>query len=245
MHIMTDILPFAAIIVAAGFLQGLTGFGFALIALPLLGLFLPLKTIIPLVCLLGGCVSLGLSLQLRRSIHFHSMVPLFAATVPAIPLGVYVLKKVPAEYLGIALGVLMICFTAYQLMVKPKQRPLGMVGCMTAGFLSGILGGSISAGGPPVIVYSAMQPWSKDRAKATLAFYFLVSGLAISGTHAVSGLITPEVVRLFAASLPSLAFGVWLGATLYRRISDTGYRRLAFLLVFVLGWMMLYRNACA
>jgi uncharacterized membrane protein YfcA len=242
---MTDTLPFAAIIVAAGFLQGLTGFGFALIALPLLGLFMPLKTIIPLVCLLGGCVSLGLSLQLRKSIHFNSMLLLFAATVPAIPLGVYVLKKVPAEYLGIALGGLMICFTAFQLLAKPKQRPLGRISTMAAGFLSGILGGSISAGGPPIIIYSAMQPWSKDKAKSTLAFYFLISGLAISSTHAVSGLITSEVLRLFATCLPSLALGVWLGATVYRRISDTGYRRLAFLLVFVLGWMMLYRNTLA
>lgn len=239
---MPDILPLAATVVAAGFLQGLTGFGFALVALPLLGLFMPLKTTIPLVCMLAICVSLMISVQLRKAIHFRSILVLLAATVPAIPLGVYVLTQVSAQWLGLALGVLMISFTAYQLAARPVLRPLGMASTLTAGFLSGVLGGSIGAGGPPVIIYSAMQPWSKDRAKATLAFYFCISGLTISLSHAVSGLITPAVLDSFLILLPALALGIWLGLLAYTRLSDSGYRRLALGLVFALGWLMISRN---
>jgi uncharacterized membrane protein YfcA len=239
---MADSLALAAIVLAAGFLQSLTGFGFALIALPLLGLFLPLKTIIPLVCLLGCCVSLMLSLQLRASIKFRRIAALYAATIPGIPLGVYILARIPAEVLGLILGGVMILFTSYQLLIRPVQHPLGTACTIAAGFLSGVLGGSISAGGPPIIVYSAMQPWSKDQAKAMLAVYFLISGLTIFATHAVSGLITADVLRLFINSIPALVLGIWLGTVTYHRISDAGFRRLAFVLVFAFGLMMIYRS---
>ena len=239
---MIETIALAFIILAAGFLQGLTGFGFVLIALPLLDMFIPLKTIIPLVCLLALFISLTLSIQLRKAIVFSNIALLFAATVPAIPIGVYVLKHVPPQYLGIALGLLMISFTAYQLLANPVPRHLGHPWTVLAGFLSGVLGASIGAGGPPVIIYSATQPWEKDRAKGTLAFYFLVSGAMVSSMHAASGLITREVLRLFVLSLPSMFIGILIGLYAYSRLSDAHYRKLAFVLVLGLGCMLLYNN---
>ncbi|MDC0335939.1 sulfite exporter TauE/SafE family protein [Pseudodesulfovibrio sp.] len=239
---MFETIAIAAIVVIAGFLQGLTGFGFGLIALPLLGLFIPIKTVIPLIVMLGFCLTLTLTIQLRRSIRFRNMIMLFIATVPGIPLGVYLLKHLSAQPLSLALGALMISFTSYQLMVKPTPRPLGLPWTLTAGFLSGILGGSIGAGGPPVIIYSTMQPWSKDESKATLTFFFFVSTIVILANHAVSGLITGEVTTYFLTSLPALGVGIFLGTIAYKYISDQGYRKLALVLVFLLGCMMIIKN---
>ena len=239
---MAETLFFWAIILASGFLQGLTGFGFVLISLPLLDLFLPLKTIIPLVCLLALLTSLTLSIQLRSHVEWKSILLLLAATLPAVPAGVYLLKHVPAQYLSIALGTIMVAFTAHQLLVRPVQRDLGVGWTLFAGLLSGALAGSIGAGGPPVIVYSALRTWDKNRAKATLALYFVASGMFVSTTHAVSGLITDEVIRLFLNALPALIAGIVLGTVTYARISDKGYRRLALILVLVLGSLMLFRN---
>jgi len=239
---MFETIVIAIIIFAAGFLQGLTGFGFALIALPLLGLLIPIKTIIPLVVILALCISLTLSLQLRRSIRFNNITVLFLATIIGIPVGVYSLKHIPAEILSLALGCLMIAFTSYQLLAKPSPCKLGLPSTITAGFFSGILGGSIGAGGPPVIIYSAIQTWSKDEAKSTLAFYFFISGIIISAFHAYSGLITSDVLNYIAISLPSLTVGVFLGTFAYKHISDHGYRKLATILIFLLGCMMIFKN---
>ena len=239
---MFETIALASIVVVAGFLQGLTGFGFALVALPLLGLFIDIKTSIPLIIMLALCISVALSVQLRSSINFKSIYTLMAATIPGIPLGVYALKNIPAEYLAITLGIIMVSFTSYQLLAKPAPRHLGIFPTALAGFLSGIIGGSIGAGGPPVIIYSTIQPWSKNQAKATLTFYFAISGALISMTHAYSGLITQEVMHLFLISLPSLAIGIFLGTFAYTRISDHGYKKLAFVLVFILGCAMIYKN---
>lgn len=89
-----------------------------------------------------------------------------------------------------------------------------------AGFLAGILGGS-TANGPPIIVYAAMQPWTKDEAKSLMTGYFFFAGLAVISLHALSGLTTLLVLRHFVTGLPALAAGeAFLGSTLYRRLGD-------------------------
>jgi len=239
---MLETIALTTIVVVAGFLQGLTGFGFVLIALPLLGLFIGIKTIIPLVILLALCISMTLSVQLRSSINLKSIYGLMAATIPGIPLGVYTLKHIPAEMLAIIVGIIMVAFTSYQLLAKPTAKQLGIPSTILAGFVSGVLAGSIGAGGPPVIVYSSLQPWTKDQAKATLAFYFAISGAMVSITHAYTGLITQEVLKLFLISIPALIVGILLGSIAYKKLSDHGYKKLAFIIVFILGCMMIYKN---
>lgn len=239
---MIELLSLIAIVFVAGILQGMTGFGVVLIALPLLGLFMPIKTIIPLLILLALCINVFLSYQLRKSIQFRNITLLFLANLPGIPLGVYILKHFPAQVLSLCVGGVMISFTAYLLLVKPTPRNLGKGWTIFAGFLSGVFGGCIGAGGPPVIVYSTIQPWTKDQGKGTMAFFFLIAGLMISLSHAVSGLITSEVLHYSLISLPALCLGIWLGVTLYKRISDHGYKKMVFVLVFLLGCMMIFQN---
>lgn len=232
----------ASIVIAAGFLQGLTGFGFVLIALPLLGLFIELKIVIPLVVMLAVFISLTLSIQLRHSIRFKNITLLFLATLPGFPVGAYILKNLSTQPLALSVGALMVSFTAYQLFSSPNRRSLGHSITMLTGFISGTLTTSIGAGGPPVIIYSTIHPWSKDETKATLAFYFFISGTIAVATHAYNGLISSEVLQYFTVSLPALAMGIALGLFSYKRISDHGYRKLAIVLVFVLGCLMIYKN---
>ncbi|BDQ32776.1 sulfite exporter TauE/SafE family protein [Pseudodesulfovibrio portus] len=239
---MLDTTAILGIILLAAFLQGLTGFGFALIALPLLGFFIDIKVSVPLMLLLATIISLYLSFRLRKSINLKSTYILMIATLPGIPLGTYALKHFSTQWLSVGIGVLMVVFTSYMLLLKPRQRELGTVVTSLAGFLCGALGSSIGAGGPPVIIYTTLQPWNKDRAKGTLAFYFSFAGLVTIASHAFTGMITGEVLHLYAMSLPSLVTGIWLGTTAYKHLSDHGYRKLAFVLVFLLGCMMLWRN---
>jgi len=239
---MLETLSLILIVTVAGFVQGLTGFGFGLIALPLLGFFIPFKTIIPLVLLLGLIINATLSVQLRKSVHLTTISTLFLITLPGIPIGAYILKQTSAEILSIILGIIMIAFTSYQLLVKPTQKVLGLPITLATGFTSGILAGSIGVGGPPVIIYSAIQPWSKNEVKGTLALYFLISSVLALLSQAYAGLITKEVIEYTLPAIPGLCLGIFCGIYAFKRISDKGYKKLAILLVFFLGWMMIAKN---
>lgn len=239
---MLETAAIVFIVLAAAFLQGLTGFGFGLIALPLLGFFLSIKTSVPLMVLLAVIISLYLTVRLRKNINLKCTFTLMSASVVGTPLGVYALKQVPPEGLSIFVGIIMIVFTSHQFLARPEPIPLGKPAAILAGFFSGLLGGSLGVGGPPVIVYTALQPWTKDQAKATLACFFAFSGMVVIASQAVSGMITDEVLHLYVLSLPALVTGIFLGTKAYKHLSDKGYRELALAVVFLLGCMMIYRN---
>ncbi|WP_404823691.1 sulfite exporter TauE/SafE family protein [Pseudodesulfovibrio thermohalotolerans] len=77
---MLETVSIILIVLAAAFLQGLTGFGFGLIALPLLGFFLSIKTSVPLMVLLALIISLYLTIRLRKCINLKCTFTLLAAS---------------------------------------------------------------------------------------------------------------------------------------------------------------------
>lgn len=239
---MFEPLALILIVTFAAFLQGLTGFGFGLIALPLLGLFIPLKTIIPLVLMLALFICITLSVQLRHSINWKIVTILSVSTIPGIPLGIYILQSIQSQPLALALGVLMVAFTAHQLFATPSPRPLGTPYAVASGFACGVLTASISAGGPPAIIYATLQPWSKDETKGTLAAYFFFSGGAAIASQAYTGFVTSDVISYFVQSLPALIIGILAGTYTYKLLSDNKYRKLTQVLVLLLGCMMIYKN---
>jgi hypothetical protein len=239
---MFEIIALATIVTAAGFLQGLTGFGFGLMALPLMSLFVPIKTIIPLIIILTLFINLTLTIQLWSAVRLKTVGPLFMAAIPGIYIGVYLLTQISSDSLTIIVGMLTVGFALYQLLATPVPRELGLLATICTGLASGILSSSISTAGPPVIIYTTIQPWSKDKAKATLGSYFLIVGIATVAVHALNGIITEPVLTYSAYLLPALIVGTLAGTWLYSRIADERYRKLAIILVLLLGVMMLIKG---
>jgi uncharacterized membrane protein YfcA len=227
--------------ILAGFTQGLSGFGSVLVSLPLLVLFWDVKTAVPLVSLLGLCMTTFLRVQLHAHVHLKRIAPLLIAAVPGMALGAFLLKYVQARYLELLIGILLTSFSLYLFISRPCRKELATGWKWAAGFLSGILGGSTGANGPPVIIYTSLQPWGKDPAKSTVVGYFMIAGIGISSMHAALGLITTEVLRLSAVGfLPAMA-GVMAGSHLYGRMDSGAYRKAVTFLLLMMGIYMLVR----
>lgn len=238
---MQEILALCASIFLGGLVQGLTGFGSVLVTLPLLSLAFELRTAIPLIALFAQCINLWLLVELRRHLSAARLGLLLLATVPGIPVGVWALKVFPEWVLSLLVGLMLLAFALHSLLVRPRPRTLGRGWTALAGFLAGILGGSTGANGPPIIVYAAMQPWTKDEAKSLMTGYFFFAGLAVVSLHALSGLTTLLVLRHFVTGLPALVAGVFLGSSLYRRLGGAGYRTAVLLLLLILGGFTVLR----
>jgi uncharacterized membrane protein YfcA len=156
----------------AGFTQGFSGFGAVIVSLPCLSLFIPIKTVVPLVNLMSCVMNLILVIQLRRHLQWPKILPLLLGSLPGIPLGVYYLKHVAPWMLELLLGAVLISFPFYSRYTNPDKRRLQPIWAYLAGFGSGCLGGSLGTNGPPIIIYAALQPWDKDELKATLVGFF-------------------------------------------------------------------------
>lgn len=224
------------------FTQGLAGVGVVLIALPLMALILDIKTVIVLVNMLALSINIVLGLHLFKHMRARHLTPMLIGAAPGIPAGVLVLKAVSAETLQILLGVVLLGYSLYALSGRLVQRETHPIWAYVAGFWGGCLGGAITASGPPIIVYTALQPWTKDRLKATMIGFFLITTIVIWGMHAATGMITPAVLSGYCAAFPGLALGLWGGIRCYGRISDALYRRIIAFLLLGLGVMLLVRG---
>lgn len=227
------------IVCLAGIVQGLTGFGSVLVALPLLALVLPMTEAVPLICLVAMAMNLQMLPELRRNVLWKPAGLFTIASLPGLILGIHALRTISPLTLSTVLGALTLAFSIFSLRSKGRIRPLGTWSCLAAGFFSGWLNGAIGAGGPPVVAYASLQPWSKGEIKATLLAFFLISGVGIVAAHFLSGLHSPRVLRFFLASAPALVIGVWLGTRWYGGMSAETYRKAVCYMLLLMGLLSL------
>lgn len=210
----------ALICFVATLVRSTFGFGESLVAVPLLALVVPIDIAVPLAVLLSILVALITVIQDRASIHFASAKWLVAFALPGIPLGLAVLVYAPGYWIRIALGALIIVYSAYSVLSKKTAHLEGdhkgwLFAC---GFLSGVLGGAYGLNGPPLIVYGNLRRWSPQHFRATLQAYFLPASLIGLGGYAYQGLLNATVMTDFAwclpAALPAVFLGRWLNAKL-------------------------------
>jgi len=233
-------LLISIIFLLAGFIQGVSGFGSALVAIPLLSLVIDIKAAVPLCILNSLVITTYLSFKMRKHLDTKKILPLCVAAVPGIIAGSTILKKVSSSIIQVTLGVLLVAYSIYSLLITPKPRKLHMAWSYFAGFLSGAIGAAFSAGGPPTIIYTTLNDWEKDTIKATLSGFFLFNSYLIAIVHAVKGLTTVEIFTYFMISAPFVLLGTVLGTICYGKIPRKQYLQIIFAFLTAMGIMMIF-----
>jgi uncharacterized membrane protein YfcA len=225
-----------SILALAGFAQGLTGFGFGLVSMALLPLFIDFKDAVPLVAVLNLLVCAATLLTARRHLDWRRVAPLAAASALGVPFGVWALVRWDARWLLAVLGAWMIAFAISELALARWWRPrFPEWSAWPVGFISGVLGGAFNAGGPPVIAYTYSQPWGKEETVAALQMVFGASAVVRVGFMGGAGLMPAELwTVLGAAVLPVLA-GITLGTRLLRRVPGAALKVVAAAFFLVMG----------
>ncbi|QVL36073.1 sulfite exporter TauE/SafE family protein [Aminirod propionatiphilus] len=216
-------------------LQGCSGFGFSLFAVPLLLPFFPRHVVVPLLVLLSLAMNGLLFGESRRHATGATVLGLLLGGVSGLPLGMAALALLPASLFRLVAG-LFVTGSALALSFG-FRRPLtpGRGTLFGVGLLSGILNGSLSMSGPPVILFLANQEVGKEAFRATLAAYFLSLNVVTSLLFLLRGLFDGPLLLLAAASLPALLAGTWLGLRLARRLPERVFRAVALGLLLLMG----------
>ena len=100
---MSGILIVSIIIGLGSFTQGLTGFGLALVSVPLLSLFLDVKLAIPLAGLFGWLVTFPIVWKMKAHIQFKTAFILFLGSLPGSFIGADLLKQLPSNIILITM----------------------------------------------------------------------------------------------------------------------------------------------
>jgi uncharacterized membrane protein YfcA len=236
---MLSMLFAGFIFLVAGFVQGLTGFGSALVAIPMLSFIFDIKTAIPLCMLNGVVITTYMALNLRRDLDVEKIIPLLVGALPGILLGIYFLKHGDESMLRHGIGALLTGYSLYNLIIHPRPINPGKVWGYVAGFLTGAIGAAISAGGPPAIIYTTLTSWSKEEIKATLTGFFIVNGYITASLHAITGITGPAVLKIFTVTVGFVLLGTIIGSKFSRKIDKKTYLQVVYWMLTGMGLLML------
>ncbi len=215
----------ALVIFSAYFVRGLTGFGSALVAVPLLVLVLPLKVSVPVIVLLDYLASMSHGIRHFHHIQWRDLLPMIPFTLLGILFALFLLKQVEAGLLSDGLGIFIICYALYSLLPLPPLH--GSRGwAAPLGTLAGLVGTVFGTGGPFTVIYLGLRDLGKTAFRGTLATLFAIDGgMRLIGFSA-SGFYNRENLTLALAALPIMAAGLYIGGHIHTNLSRQSFVRL-------------------
>ncbi|HEX2866710.1 MAG TPA: sulfite exporter TauE/SafE family protein [Ignavibacteriales bacterium] len=237
----STILILIIIVLLGAVTQSLTGFGFALISVPLLSLFLDVKTAIALGALCGLVINILLFLKFKNYIIFREILPLMAGAFIGIPLGAIFLREAAPGVIKIILAFVVLIFAIYSLPGRAAVKGINSNWGYFFGLTAGILGGAFNTNGPPVLIYSCLKGWDKNKMKASLIGFFTFTSIVIVSSHASAGLITRNILVQFLYLLPVITVGIFFGNNLFSRISAKIYNKVIIYSLIVISLLLMFK----
>ncbi|MEX2599390.1 MAG: sulfite exporter TauE/SafE family protein [Dehalococcoidia bacterium] len=221
--------------IAAGVTQGITGFGFVMVAAPVLSAIADPKLVVPVMILQTSVTNVLILAHAWRHLRLRGVWPLLAAGAVGAPAGAVALVFLDSSVLRLSIG-LIVGVTALA-MLAGFQRTVNneRVASVPVGFASGALNSSTGLAAPPVVLFFANQNVESSQFRANIAAHFTVLNLVTVPAFVLGGLFTPEALRLGFGLMPATVIGVGAGIIISRWVHGQAFRRLALVLVLFAG----------
>lgn len=234
----------AAAVVLAYTVYGLTGFGAAIVAIPLLAQFLPLKFAVPMMLLFDLVAGLLLGLKNRRNVDKAELVRLVPFLLIGMVGGVFLLARAPERLLLFVLGTFALGYASWNLLRKGGGGPVAPGWAVPAGLFGGAFTAMYGTGGPIYASYLARRVTDKDVLRASVAALIFGAGWVRLVMFSASGFYAqPGLLALFGALLPAAVTGYLIGGRLHARLSGPQAFKAVWLLVSAAGVGLLWRVA--
>ncbi len=216
---------FGLAVFAGGLAQGVAGFGFGLVAMSVISMFLQVRQATVSLVFAGVAINIILALRLRKYFSWDRVLPVAVSVAMGVPLGLILLVNVNNAMMTRLLGALLLLSAAHGFIKSVKHRHLHPVRVgVPLGLASGALSAAFSSGGPPLVVYMRSQDFGRLRYVVSMQLTLLVSGLARIVTFAVYGMFDRELFLMGRGAVIPAAGGAWLGLVFLRRLSEKAFR---------------------
>jgi uncharacterized membrane protein YfcA len=238
----TTLAVLAGAAFAGSIVFGLTGFGAALITIPVAIHVVSLPFALALFALmdLGNAFRIGFE-NPRNAVRAEWMrlVPMIVA---GTAIGVSLLVTLPRRWGMLALGVFVLAYALYSLARPEARATVGRGWAWIAGLTGGLTSALFGAGGPPYAIYLSQRGLSKAQFRATLGFATLTSiSLRVVAFLATGILLDIGVWTAALAVLPAAWIGLSLARRVFHRISREALLRAVSAVLVVSGASLVLR----
>ena len=219
----------------AGIIQGLTGFGFGIVVVPILTIFISPKLVAPVTLINATVLNTLIVQRTYQHVDLKRIWPLILSGLAGVPVGTWILVHADVDilrvYIGIATTLIAVIFLAgFQRQVQHEKLAF-----VPIGITSGVMSGSINMSGPPVILFFTNQGMARQVFRATIVAYFLILSLSTYPWIALGGLLTKEALLTAVIVSPALVAGGLIGNRLVPRVDEAAVRHLTLVIVLLAG----------
>jgi uncharacterized membrane protein YfcA len=223
----------------AGLVRGFTGFGSALIYMPLVSAVYGPHVAAATLLLIDTVCGFPFAVHALPYCNRREVTPVMIAGALALPFGVWALLWLDPLILRWFIAVL--ALSALAVLVagwRYHGRPT-LVASLSVGAMAGFGAGAVQIGAPPLLVYWLGGQNSATTVRANIMVYFIMQGVLACALYFYGGLFTAQTVAL--ALLLGLPFGGTMvaGAYWFHGSSDLLYRRLAYVIIALAGLISL------
>ena len=234
--IPADLTTFAAIAICAiafvsATARGFSGFGSALIFMPLASSIAAPKLVAALLLIIDFVAALPLLPNAWRQADRKATSVMVAGALIGVPIGTYFLTRlepVTTRWIisGFVAALLVLLASGWR--YRGKEHASISVGI---GGLAGFCSGLAQTGGPPIVGYWLGRPIPSVIARANILLFFGASDFFSAVAYAATGLINADAIKFSLVVGPVYALGVWFGASLFGHASETVFRAICYALI--------------
>lgn len=232
----------AAIAFLGALIFGVTGFGAALVTIPLATHFVPLKFALALFVLADLAAALSVGLENPKNAVRAEWTRLVPMILAGTALGVTLLVNLPRAAGMLLLGLFVLAYAVFTLLPHARRRIVSPAWAWLAGFAGGITSTVFGAGGPPYAIYLSQRGLTKEQFRATLGLATLTSISLRLIAFTLTGLLLDSDVWIKAiAVVPACLLGIWVARKIFLRISRDALMRAVALLLLATGTSLIFR----
>jgi uncharacterized membrane protein YfcA len=229
----------------AGFVQGLSGFAFAMVALSVWAWALAPETAAPLAvfgALLGQIASFA---SVRGGFEFGKIAPFVFGGLFGVPIGVFILHNVDPLGFKLAIGAFLTLYALYGLMAPAAPTYLGGGRGLDAlvGGIGGMLGGLGGMAGSVPAIWTQLRGWKRELRRATMQAYNIAMHCVTLTVYARTGALNSDSLHLFVVAAPAMLIPSYFGARLYGRFSEKTFTKIIFWLLLGSGVALIFAAA--
>ncbi|MEH2494162.1 putative membrane protein YfcA [Bradyrhizobium sp. AZCC 1678] len=224
-------IAISAVAFISGTARGFSGFGSALIFMPLASSIADPRLVAALLLIIDFVAAAPLLPGAWQKADRKATAIMVTGALIGVPIGTYFLSRLEPETTrwiisGFVFALLLLLLSGWR--YRGKDHAAVSVGI---GGLSGFCSGLAQTGGPPIVGYWLGRPLPSVIARANILLFFGASDLFSAVSYAAAGLITMNAILFALVVGPVYAVGVWFGASLFGKASETVFRAICYALI--------------
>jgi uncharacterized membrane protein YfcA len=231
--VVTDprFVPLLGISILSGAVRGFSGFGSALVYVPLASALYGPQVGAATFLLADFVTGIVFSIGVWRLAVWREVIPLSVAAVFAAQFGTLVLQYADPVWLrwgmvAVVLIVVVVLGSGWRYHGKPA-----LAVTLAVGLTAGLLGGATQITGPPVVLFWLSSMASALIVRANFIVFFALFSAAVIFTYFANGLMTPDVLALGMFIVPVHILAMFAGSKLFHVASERTYRLSAYVII--------------